>query len=209
MININMICLREDNNVLAETAEAANRILNEHGIGVWPSNFTDTPADIKGLLAKEQLTEEENARLKTHFLLSREQLIKAIHAANREPNVTGGGSLEGFCVETAIQYPQLHVIDKALDYSGFFPLHVNASEEGVGSDEVGQVLSGSDMTYRFGIDEGRILTLSMSCPDPLSGWVFTFDGGAPHGGALENTAAGTKVLVQAIGPHQFNRSYVD
>ena len=201
------LCLSEGDAVLAETAEAINGILNQHGVGVWPSSFADAPADIKELLASEQLTEQENSRLKTHFLLSREKLLDAIHAAGRAPNVAGGGSLEGFCVETAIQYPQLHVIDKTLDYSGFFPLHVNVSLEGVGSDEIGQVLSGSGMTYRFGIADGRILSLTMSCPDPLSGWVFTFNGGAPHGGVLDDTAAGTKVLVQAIGPPRFNRNY--
>ncbi len=36
--------------------------------------------------------------------------------------------------------------------------------------------------------------------DPESGWIVTYGGGRPHIGSLSKASAGTKLLVQVIGP---------
>lgn len=41
------------------------------------------------------------------------------------------------------------------------------------------------------------------------GWLLTYDGGRPHIGSLTQAQPGTKLLVQAIGPTQFEVTYVD
>ena len=203
------IRLEREGAVLAETFEELNAVLSEDGIRAWPADLSGAPADVRGLLNKGTLTESETEHVKAHFLLSRERLLEVIADAGRQPHLPDGGALSSFCIETRINYPQLHVIDKALDYSGFYPFHINVGEDGSGTDEVGQVLSGSNMQYRFRLANSEIVTLSLSCPSPGRGWLFTFDGGAPHGGILKDTPAGTKVLVQAIGPAKFHCRYVD
>lgn len=203
------IRLESDSGTMADTFEDVNAELADDGIRAWPRDLSDLPADILGLLALPNLTDAEVERIKPHVLLPRLGLLEAIARAGRQPNVPGGGALESYCIETETDYPQLHVIDSAADYSGFFPLHVNVGEDGVGADEVGQVLWGANMQYRFRRVSGAIVTLSLSCPNPAWGWLFTFNGGAPHGGILRDTAPGTKVLVQAVGPARFHMRYLD
>lgn len=209
MTNATGIRLEQDGVVLAETFEEVNAKLATDGIRAWPVDLSDLPADVRRLLMQPTLTGAETDRVKAQFLLSRERLLQIIADAGRRPHLPDGGELNTFCIETEIAYPQLHVIDKSLDYSGFFKLHVNVADDGGGTDEVGHVLSGSNMQYRYGLANDDVVTLSLSCPSADRGWLFTFDGGAPHGGILDDTAAGTKILVQAIGPARFHRSYVD
>ena len=203
------ILLERDGVVLGETVEEANSVLATEGIRAWPLDLSGLPADVRRFLDQKTLTDAEANRIKAHFLLPRARLLQIIADAGRRPHVPNGGELNTYCVETEIAYPQLHVIDKSQDYSGFFPLHVNVDDNGGGSDEVGHVLSGSDMRYRHRLANGEVVTLSLSCPSPDRGWLFTFDGGVPHGGILDDTAPGTKILVQAIGPARFRRRYVD
>ncbi|MEP3277524.1 MAG: hypothetical protein ABJN26_15020 [Stappiaceae bacterium] len=203
------ILLEQNGQVLANTFEQVNEILVNDGIRAWPFDLSNAPDNIVELLAKNTLTETENLAVKTHFLLSRQRLLEIIAAAGRQPNCPDGGALDTYCIETDIHYPQLHVIDQALDYSGFFPFHVNVGKDESGTDEVGYVLSGSLMKYRFRLKNGNIVVLTLSCPSATQGWLFTFDGGADHGGILDDTVPGTKVLVHAIGPARFNCRRVD
>jgi hypothetical protein len=202
------ICLEQDGVVLADAFEAVNARLGVAGIRVWPVDLGEAPADVRRLLAKPTLTGPEAERVRAHFLLPRARLLEVIAAAGRAPHLPDGGELDTWCWETETAYPQLHVIDKSIDYSGFFPFHVNVADDGSGTDEVGHVLSGGPMRYRYRLATGDIVTLSLTCPRPEQGWLFTFDGGAPHGGILDDTEAGTKVLVQAIGPKRFHLRYV-
>lgn len=189
---------------MADSFEDVNATLSGDGVRVWPADLSGAPPDILALLGQEKLTAVENERVKDYFLLSREDLLEVIANAGRQPNLPNGGALDTYCIETDTHYPQLHVIDRAIDYSGFFPFHINVDEDGNGTDEVGYVLSGSNMQYRYRLENCDIVVLSLSCPDPAQGWLFTFNGGAPHGGILRDTLPGTKVLVQAIGPARFN-----
>ena len=189
---------------LASNYEDINAILKSDGIRAWPTDLTNVPQPILALLAKPNLQEPEVEEVERHFRLSRERLLEIIAAAERKPNAPNGGALDTFCIETQIHYPRLHVISNQIDYSGFFAFHVNVGDDGVGTDEVGYVLSGEDMRYRFLLRDGRVVVLSLSCPSDEQAWLFTFDGGAPHGGILDNTKVGTKVLVHAIGPARFH-----
>ncbi len=185
---------------LARGYEAVNGALEGTGIWLAPLPLDGVPADIKDLLAKPALTAEENTRVKEHFLLSREKCLVAIAAAGREPQVPGGGSMAAYCDTTQVQYPQLWVVAAEIDFSGFYPFHVNQTDDGTGTDEIGQMLSGRLMRYRYPVLGGVVLT--MSCL-PQLGWLFSFSGVQPHGGILDETEVGSKILVQVLGPERF------
>ncbi len=197
------ISLERDGRVLARSFEAVNAALVSDGIRAWPADLSAAPAGIRALLARQTLTEAENAEVKAHFLLPRARILQVIADAGREPNLPDGGALNSYCIETEIHYPRLHVIDPALDYSGFFPFHGNLGAES-GTDEIGYVLSGQGMTDRFRLANGDVVVLTLICQSPVQGWLFTFDRGVPHGGILQDTDPGTKVLVHAIGPARLN-----
>ncbi len=203
------IRLEREGAQIASTFQDVNAALAGHGIAAWPVDLSGLPPEIRRLLVKLTLTEAENRQLKAHFLLSRERLLEVIDEAGRKPNLPGGGALDSYCIETKTHYPQLHVIAADHDYSGFFPFHANLGEDGTGADEVGHVLSGSNMQYRFRLADGAVVVLSLSCATPDQAWRFTFNGTTPHGGILKDTAVGTKVLVQAIGPERFHLRYVE
>lgn len=185
---------------IARGAEAVNAALAGTGIWVAPRPLHNLPSEITALLAKPVLSPTENHQLKAHFLLSRERCLEVIAAAGRTPKVPGGGAMEAYCETLNVQYPQLWVIDTESDRSAFYPYHRNMGADGTGSDEVGQHLSGTKMGYRFDILGGVVLTMNATTE---AGWLFTFSGILPHGGVLQDTSVGNKVLVQVLGPERF------
>ncbi|MEO1102689.1 MAG: hypothetical protein AAFW98_02985 [Pseudomonadota bacterium] len=187
---------------IARGPDAVNTALRGTGIWVAPRDFSAEPPSILALLRKPTLSADENAKVKAHFVLSRQECLDIIQKAGRKPHHPTGGSLRALSLENEIQYPQLWVIEEGADGSAYFPLHVNVSDDGVPSDEVGQVLSGRLMRYRFKLDDG-IVVLTMSCPGHDRGWMFSFDGARPHGGILHETEPGSKILVQVLGPETF------
>lgn len=195
-----MLASEQSGEEIARGHEAVNTVL--HGTGVWvaPLPLGGAPADIRALLAKPVLTAEENSRAKAHFLLSRDKCLEVIAAAGRTPQVSGGGSMDALCVSNGVQYPQLWVVEAESDFSEFYSFHVNQADDGTGTDEIGQLLAGRLMRYRYPVLGGVVLT--MSCQADL-GWLFTFSGIQPHGGILDETEAGSKILVQVLGPKQF------
>ena len=203
----NGLRLTRDGALVGDDHATVARALAGTGIWVAPVDLSGEPGEIKTLLAKQRLSDAENALLCARFTLSREALLETIAEAGRAPHVPGGGALDSYCIETAMAYPAFRTLDPAMDFSGFVPFHVNRAEDGSGTDEVGHVVSGGEMKYRFVRPEG-IYLLAMGCPTPDLAWRFTFDGGAPHGGLFDNVSAGTKVMVQAIGPEQFHMRYV-
>lgn len=199
--------LTRDGKTVATDHVAAVRELAGSGVWVGPVDLSSEPDEIRALLANQIPTETETERLSNRFCLSREALLETIALAGRTPHVAGGGALDTYCIETETAYPAFRTIDPAMDFSAFVPFHVNQGGDGTGTDEIGHVLSGN-MKYRFQRPEG-IYVLAMNCVAPELGWRYAFDGAAPHGGLFDTVIAGTKVLVQAIGPDRFHMRYVD
>jgi len=137
------IALEREGTVWADTAAAVNDCLSAEGIRVWPLDLSGSPHEVRSLLDQPTLSDAKLVRARDQFLLPRERLLRVIDAAGRRPNHPEGGALHTSCIETEIAYPQLHVISRELDYSGFSPLHVNVGEDGSGSDEVGQSSAGA------------------------------------------------------------------
>ena len=192
---------------LANLAEI-NTALAQAGAGVWPLDLSGAPRDIKNLLARPELSEVEKKRVLDHFLLPRGRLLEIVAAAGRQPNVTAGGDLTTLVSNQGYAYPELWVVQGEVDYTRFDRFHVNASEDGVGVDEVLQMLSGKGVVIRLRLPDGDDLALGLDCPGDDTGWLVTYDGGRPHIGSLSGATTGTKLVVQAIGPARWSLDYV-
>jgi hypothetical protein len=177
------------------------------GCRAWPLDLTGAPAPIRRLLARPRVTTDEAARLQAHFLLPRERLLATIEAAGRTPNVPGGGALTTSVSNQGYSYPQLWVVQGGVDYTRFDRFHVNVSDDGVGVDEVLQIVSGGGVVIRQRSPGCATLALRLDCPAPETGWLVTYDGGRPHVGSLSAARPGTKVVVQAIGPPRWALRY--
>jgi hypothetical protein len=72
-----------------------------------------------------------------------------------------------------------------------------------------QILSGGGIKVLQHLPDGGLFTVSLECTPDGRGWTVTYDGGRPHIGSFTDASAGTKVLVQAIGPPRWEVRYVD
>jgi hypothetical protein len=150
-----------------------------------------------------------SSKLLERFLLPRERLVELIAEAGRDPQVPGGGELRTLDVTHGVQYPELYVMGAGADYSRFDRLHVNRAADGTGVDETLQMLAGSGVRFVQSIPELGVITLHISCPSPDRGWTLSYSGAHPHIASFTNATAGSKVLMQIIGPSRWNMDYVD
>ena len=151
----------------------------------------------------------ETARLRDHFLLSRERLLEIVAASGRTPNVPGGGVLETRVSNQGYAYPQLWVVQGGVDYTRFDRFHVNVSDDGTGVDEVLQMVSGEGVVVRVRQPDGTVHNLRLDCPSENDCWMFSYDAGQSHVGSLSSATPGTKLVVQAFGPAEWALRYVD
>ena len=186
-----------------------NRWLRPIGAGVWPIDFQGVPSEIRGLMKQTDLASEERETLKRHFLLPREQLLRIIADAGREPHVPGGGELSTYVLSHDYWYPQLHFVQDGVDYSRFDRFHINVAYDGTGTDEVAQLLAGGVIVIYLQQPDGKICTLSIHSGSDYQGWLVTYAGDKPHIGSVSQAVPGTKILVQVIGPPRWSIKYVD
>jgi len=198
-----------DGRDVPSTNEGIVAALRSVGTGVWPLNLSNVAQDVRESVAKTKLDEAEAAYVKKHFLLSMDRLLEITSAAGRKPIVPGGGSSETFVINHGYGYPQLYVVEEGIDYSRFDRFHVNVATDGVGVDEVFQMLAGGPFVIHQRLDDGESLTVKLNCPTPDHGWLGTYSGTRPHIGSLSSAAPGSKVLVQAFGAPEWNLTYID
>jgi len=111
-------------------ASDVNTALAEVGAGVWRLDLTGARDNVRELLTRHTVTDEDTERLRANFLLPRERLLEIIAAAGRTPNVEGGGELSTFVTNEGYSYPQLWVVQGNADFSRFDRFHVNTSDDG-------------------------------------------------------------------------------
>jgi len=188
---------------------ATQRFLrDEFHAGLWPLDFSGEPDEIRALIRQKVLSDAQRERLLAHFLLPRERLLQILTEAGRQPHVAGGGALSTHVFTHNYSYPQLFVVQGNEDLSRFDRLHVNTADDGTPIDEFGQLLSGEGLVVRERRADGLEFTLTLNCPDEASGWLIAHDGGIPHIGSFSTAVAGSKCLVQAIGPPQWGIRYL-
>lgn len=184
-----------------------NDALAPFGSRIWRLDFSGVPVSVKQLLKQPTLQDTESRKVREYFLLSRERLLELIGEAGRSPQVPGGGEMSTLDLTHDITYPQLYVVAPGMDYSRFDRFHVNTASDGTGVDEVIQVLSGGRVKFLQHLPKEGMITLRIDCMEENSGWVVTYNGAYPHIGSLSEGIAGTKVLVQVIGPEQWEMRY--
>ena len=70
-----------------------------------------------------------------------------------------------------------------------------------------QVLSGGGVTVLQRLPDHGVVTLHIDCPADDVGWYITYDGAYRHIGSISKASAGTKVLMQVIGPAHWALRY--
>lgn len=188
---------------------AIQQELESIGIGVWPLPLGDLPGELADLLPLQSLTETQTLALRDHFLLPRNEILELIAASGRSPNVPGGGAMETVVANQDYGYPQLWVVQNDVDYTRFDRLHANVSDDGVGVDEVLQMISGAGVVVRAEQSNGAVYRLELDCPSADRCWIFCYDAGQSHVGSLSHATPGTKLVVQAIGPPEWSLQYTE
>jgi hypothetical protein len=191
------------------TIAEANDAFAPYGARVWPLDLSSQPGDVRGLLDQPTPATAERETLLEHFLLPRERLLELIAEAGREPHVAGGGETRTLDATHSVPYPELYLVEAGSDYSRFDRLHVNRSAEDTGVDETLQLLSGEGI--RIVQSDARLgaVTLFLDCPSPEQGWIASYAGSTPHIASFTDASAGSKILMQIIGPAVWNMDYVD
>ncbi|MGI9533944.1 MAG: hypothetical protein ACR2NW_03245 [Thermodesulfobacteriota bacterium] len=179
------------------------------GTKIWTLDLKDISVELKTLLKKTVLTDEERSKVMEHFLLPMDKLLKIVEKAGRTPNIEGGGELSTTVTTHGYSYPQLYLVEEGVDYTRFDRLHYNESKDGVGIDEILQLISGGDFVMHQLMPNKSVLKVFFRCPDENTGWLITYDGKTPHIGSLSSSDVGTKLVVQAIGPKEWDMNYID
>ena len=189
--------------------EEINDFLKVIGAKIWRLDLESEPARIRDLLQQPDLSMQEMDELKNHFLLSRNQLLKLLAEAGRQPKVPGGGELVTHVTNHNYDYPQLYLLKEGVDYSRFDQFHINISDDEISVDEFVQMLHGGSFTVYQKISKKQTLKLTINCPNNKTGWLMTYDGGRPHIGSFSGARLGTKAVVQVIGPAHWTMKYND
>ena len=176
---------------------AINARLKDVGAKVWPLSLANMPDDARSLLDRANLSESEQAKLVDQF------------QQPRAPHVADGGAMRTQVSGHEYGYPRLYLVEDGVDYSRFDRFHVNRADDGTGADEIMQILSGGTIVLHQQMPDGEVSTLHLDCPSATAGWLLTYDGGRPHIGSLSGADAGTKVLMQIIGPPVWAIRYTD
>jgi hypothetical protein len=209
MTSTSLILEFSDGRPAATALDMVNAGLAPFGSRVWPRDLAGVPEDVRQLLAQPRLSKPEANRLKAQFLLPRERLLQPIAEAGGAPQVPGGGSLTPFVENQGYTYPQLYVAEAGADYSRFDRFHVNTTDDGIGVDEIGQLLHGGGVRILQRRPGLATTTLHLACPFAEHGWIVTYDGGRSHIGSLSAVSPGTKFLMQVIGPERWSLRYDD
>lgn len=186
-----------------------NEILSQIGARIIPLSLLDVDERTRDLLSRDTLSLDEAEEIKQCFLLSRERLLEVIQKSGREPHVTGGGELNTHAMPHGHSYPSLLVVEDGSDHSRFDHFYVNQANDGTGVDEVLQMVSGKGLLISNLLPDNATISCRLDCPSIEEGWLITYSGNEPHICGLGEAEVGTKLLVQAIGPHSWTMKYVE
>ncbi len=167
---------------------AINDVLGTVGVRL---RRVDLPPAARPLLeasARGPLSEAQKESLLRLFALSRQEVLDEARAAGRAPVIPGGGSL--VTGERGVApYPKVYDLrsmgpqDRLYARDKFARLHVNATDDGTGVDEVMTLVAGGPWTWFFLLQDGVVAQLKMSRVDPAGqGWRLSYPGLVPHGG---------------------------
>jgi hypothetical protein len=191
--------------------QAINHALSPIGVRL---EAIDLPPSARSLLVASQsrpLSEMEKLRILQIFTLSRDDVVALARAAGREPVIAGGGFMATGEVGVA-PYPKVYDLrsmgpgDRLAARDKFARLHVNATDNGTGVDEVMTLVAGGPWTWYFLLDNDVAVELRMSSVSPAGpGWRLLYPGLVPHGGHF-NAESGLCVAY-ITGPETWKMRY--
>lgn len=172
------------------------------------------PARARSLLessAHAPLTDEQQRELLAMFALSRDEVLEQVRLAGRQPVLPQGGSLT--TRESGVPpYPKVYDLksmsdsDRLAARDKFARLHVNATDDGIGVDEVMSLVAGGPWTWFFLLDGNVVARLQMARVAPGdAGWRLSYPGLTPHGGHFHATDG--LVIAYITGPKEWQMRY--
>lgn len=177
-----------DGRASAGDLQAINQALSPIGVRL---EEIDLPPSARSLLIASQsrpLSEAEKQQILQIFALSRDDVVALARAAGREPVIAGGGFMATGEIGVT-PYPKVYDLrsmgrsDRLAARDKFARLHVNATDDGTGVDEVMTLVAGGPWTWYFLLDNDVAVELRMSSVSPAGpGWRLLYPGLAPHGG---------------------------
>jgi hypothetical protein len=195
----------------ARRIEDINAILRSVGVHL---SRTPLPARATPLLAASAhapLTDVQQRELLAIFALSRRDVLEQIRLAGRQPVLPRGGHLA--TRESGVPpYPKVYDLkamsasDRVSARNKFARLHVNATNEGVGVDEVMTLVAGGPWTWYFLLADDVVGELQMARVAPGGpGWRLSYPGLTPHGGYFH--ANDGLVVAYITGPEEWQMRY--
>ncbi|MGL5741654.1 MAG: hypothetical protein ACRCXC_03425 [Legionella sp.] len=131
----------------------AQELLKKFGTWLWPIDLLHVANEIKLLLKRAEISAAESDEIQKYFALTKEELIKTITDAWRKPHL-----MHGFLTTN------LFVVKANQDYSCYDRFHVNTSADGVGVDEIMQMISGVSYVLKQQLDNNESIKLRLDCP---------------------------------------------
>lgn len=198
-----------DGRTVSELSEI-NEVLKTVGVSLERINVPEAAIPLLKSAVKAPLSDKDKHRLLELFSLEREQIVQQAIKSNREPVIVGGGSMTSGEVGVA-PYPKvydLHAMsseDRRAALKKFGPLHVNATDDMVGVDEVMTLPVGGAWTWYFQVGNQAVeLHMSKVAPgDPA--WRLNYPGLTPHGGNFH--AESGLCIAYITGPKTWKMRY--
>ena len=141
--------------------DAVNQVLRTVGVHISQVPIPTAAHPILKASQEQAIPEQHHAELISTFNLDREQLLKHIELAGREPATDRGGLLST-SEHGVAPYPKVYDM-KAMDSAArnatlrrFGRLHVNSTDDGLGIDDVMTVVSGDPLTWFFHLADGVV-----------------------------------------------------
>ncbi|MGF1878690.1 hypothetical protein L4D77_25840 [Photobacterium frigidiphilum] len=157
------------------------------------------------------ITSYESDQLLSIYSLSRKELVNEIVQSGRKPHVKGGGNLH--VQEVGAQpYPKVYDLKSVNEKIRVFAnhkygkLHVNTSDDSVGLDELGLIMSGGPWIWFFSLPDNSVVKLTLGNIElGDDGWIISYSSMVPHGGFM--VADHGVSIAYAIGPKDFVMRY--
>ncbi len=176
-----------DNRAPVAGLEDMNAVLSRIGVMLTRVEPPAVALDLAKAAMAGPLSAEQSAEMLRLFTLDRETVLAAATGAGRVPVIDGGGALS--TAETGVPpYPKVYDLasmgpaDHLAAKNKFGRLHVNATDDMTGVDEVMTLTAGGPWVWYFQLEECVAVELRMGTVLPgEQAWRISYPGLVPHG----------------------------
>ncbi len=198
-----------DSRTISELSEI-NKVLKTVGVSLERIEVPTKATPILRSAVQAPLSDADTLRVLDLFSLSREEIINQAIKSNRQPVIAGGGSMTSGEVGVA-PYPKIYDLksmshqDRLGARDKFGPLHINATDDMTGVDEVMTLAVGGAWTWYFQVGNQAVeLHMSKVAPGEPA-WRLNYPGTTPHGAYFHSTDG--VVIAHITGPKTWKMRY--